>query len=95
MGSITAYDLSESVMLDELRLENALMYHLTGNHYPSLPISLIPVCKRVITHYNNGEYNKQVRLPKGITYKGKTLAPVMVCIDNWHLQWFLDENDSN
>lgn len=89
MGSTTARDIAQSVALESLRLDVALEYHLTCNHYPPLPRSLIPVARLVIDNYNAGIMD-DITLPDGITFKGKTTAPISECIDAWHLGFFLD-----
>jgi len=89
MGSITAMDLAAR---EDLNLEMGLMYHLQGNHYPPLPVSLIPACKEAIRLANNGEKDALVALPDGMTYKNETKAPVREIIDFCHLDYYLEEN---
>ena len=40
MGSVTAIGLADSV----LDLETQLAYHLQGNHYPPVPLSMVQPC---------------------------------------------------
>jgi len=93
MGSQTASEWSEQVAIGRLKLENALSYHLTGNHFPPLPTSLIPCCIKAINNGNNGLWDKGIKLPVGITWKGKKTAPTRDCIQAWHLSFFLDSDD--
>lgn len=73
-----------------LRLDQALTIHLQSNNYPPLPLSLLPTCHQVIDLANNGEFDGEVELPAGITYKGNSRAPVRECIQAWHLDAFID-----
>lgn len=93
MGSGIASQLAEDVRLKSIRLDIALSYHLLNNHYPPLPRALIPVCKAVIKRANNGNnLNSEVKLPKGITYKGRKSAPLYECIKEWHLDCFINDD---
>lgn len=92
MGSTFAMDLAEGVKT-KLQLENAVRTHLLYNHYPPLPSSMVGPCVRAIEYANRGEYDKKVRLPEGMFYKGKRLAPVDAVIEAHHLEFFLDEDD--
>lgn len=86
MGSMAASDM---VAYDGVN-DATLTWHLTSNHYPPLPIELLPVAKRVIRKANDEQWEANVRLPEGITYKGSTLAPVWACVEAWHLDAFIE-----
>lgn len=93
MGSRTASDIAESTRMGMLKLDIALEYHLTCNHYPPIPRSMIQPCKRAIQYANRGEWDHRIKLPKGISYKGSNLAPVGAMIETHHLDRFLDGQD--
>jgi hypothetical protein len=82
-------------MVDEAGAESdiALAWHLQSNHYPPLPAELVPVARRVIDKANRGDWDKRVRLPEGVSYRGSRLAPVAACVEAWHLDAFLEEDD--
>lgn len=90
MGSNFARDLSESVAMNQLRLRNALIYHLRGNHYPPVPLSMVDPCIRAIKYAKKGLWNKHVRLPKDVSFRGKRTAPVGDVIEAHHLEFFLE-----
>ena len=92
MGSTFAIDLAESAVT-KLQLENAVRTHLLYNHYPPIPSSMVAPCVRAIEYANRGEYDKKVLLPKGMTYKGKRLAPIDAVIEAHHLEFFLDQDE--
>ena len=94
MGWSTAQSLRDSSDEGLISFDNALDYHLTLNHYPSLPKCIFPLAKKAIEMYNNGEYDGEIDLTEaGISWRGKTKAPVGACIEAWHLDCFLDEQE--
>ena len=90
MGSVTAIGLAES----ELDLEKQLAYHLQGNHYPPVPLSMVQPCIEAIDAAYDEDYNRIIELPKGVTYRGgATSAPAYAIIENHHLDWFINPAD--
>ena len=96
MGYNTAVSLSE-----ELDLEMAIGYHLQGNHYPPVPLSMVQPCIDAIDAYNDGEHDKLIPLPTDgvndngepfqITWRGKTSAPAYALIEGHHLEnWIIE-----
>jgi hypothetical protein len=68
-----------------------LHWHLTANHYPPLPVSLIPACRRAIDLAAEGDYDAKVRLPRGlITREGKRSLPVREIVQMAHLLDFVE-----
>ena len=90
MGSVTAIGLAES----ELDLEKQLAYHLQGNHYPPVPLSMVQPCIEAIDAAYDEDYNRIIELPKGVTYRGgATSAPAYAIIENHHLDAWLPESE--
>ena len=90
MGYMQAMEMAGAVANGETNLNVALHYHLRANHYPPLPVSLIPTCKEVIEKANDNDYYAEVELPEGILFRGRTTAPVHECIRAWHLEAFIE-----
>ena len=91
MGSMTALGYKDMVDEGQMSLENALAIHLRSNHYPPIPTSMIRPCMRAIKKANRGEWDKRVRLPKGISHKiYGSFVPVHEVIREVHLETFLD-----
>jgi hypothetical protein len=86
MGSVTAIGLADSV----LDLETQIGYHLQGNHYPPVPLSMVQPCIDAIDAAYDEDYNREIEMPEGITYKGKTTAPAHAIINQHHLNWFIE-----
>ena len=87
MGSNMAYDLaSDELGLD---LEKAIGYHLQGNHYPPVPLSMVQPCIDAIDAYWNEDFDQEIQMPEGITYKGKATAPAWAIVEQHHLDAWL------
>lgn len=88
MGYNTALDLSK-----ELDLEVALGYHLQGNHYPPVPLSMVQPCIEAIDAYYEEDYNRLIEMPEGVSYRGSNHAPASAIIEQHHLHAWLPEED--
>lgn len=89
MGSVTAIGLADSV----LDLETQLAYHLQGNHYPPVPLSMVKPCIEAIDAAYDEDYDRFIAMPEGVFYKGMSHAPARAIIEQHHLEWFIDPVD--
>lgn len=80
-------------MLEYLQSDTALIWHLQYNHYPPIPVIMKDVCKTAIDYANDGEWDVEVLLPEGCTWKGKQYAPVSAIIEEHHLEHFLTDEE--
>lgn len=90
MGYNTALDFAENL---ELTLEDAIGMHLQGNHYPPVPLSMVQPCIDAIDAYYEDDFNKEIEMPEGVSYKGKTTAPAWAIIEQHHLNAWLPEEE--
>ena len=90
MGNNTAIDLATNL---DLSLEQAIGYHLQGNHYPPVPLSMVQPCIEAIDAYYEDETNRQIEMPEGVSYKGSTTAPAWAIIEQHNLHSWLPEED--
>jgi hypothetical protein len=91
MGSNLATDLANNdLMLD---LETQLGIHLTANHYPPVPRSMIEPCIDAIDAYYDEDYDRLINLPSPITWRGNTQAPASAIVEAHHLDAWLPECD--
>jgi len=88
MGASQARAMAE---LDSISLEQTMSWHLTSNHFPPVPVSMIPVCIEAIENANDGEWDKLVSLPEGVGYRGLTVAPTHAIIEQHHLDAWIEE----
>ncbi len=89
MGSVTALGIQDSV----LDLETQLAYHLQGNHYPPVPLSMVQPCIDAIDAYSDNDAMRQIAMPEGVFYKGMSHAPAWAIIDQHHLDFWLPQDD--
>ena len=77
--------------IQDLDLEVAIGYHLQGNHYPPVPLSMVEPCIDAIYAAWNQDYNLMIELPQGVTYRGgATSAPAYAIIENHHLDPWIE-----
>ena len=90
MGSNFATELAENI---DITLEQAIGYHLQGNHYPPVPLSMVKPCIDAIDAYYDGNPLRQIEMPEGISYKGMSHAPAFAIIEQHHLNAWLPEDE--
>jgi hypothetical protein len=90
MGSNTAIDLATNL---DLSLEQAIGYHLQGNHYPPVPLSMVKPCIEAIDAYHDNDAMRQIAMPDGVFYKGMSHAPAYAIIEQHHLDAWLPQDD--
>lgn len=89
MGNQLARELADNDM--GISLDNALAIHLQSNHYPPVPLSMVPVCLDAIDSYNaTFSGDELIELPEGVSWKGKTSAPAWAIIEAHHLDAWCD-----
>ena len=89
MGAMRAMDIA-----DNFSLEDGIRIHLSSNHYPAVPIEMVPTCLEAIDAVNSeSDWDKLITLPDGITYKGLTQAPASAIIEQHHLEFWIIESE--
>lgn len=89
MGRMFADDLAHLADDDAIDVGMALSLHLTTNHYPPVPTSMVPVCEQAIGFANSEDYEALVDLPDGVTWKGEEQAPTWAIVESFHLDSFI------
>ena len=87
MGSNTAYDLANT----DLSMETAIGYHLQGNHYPPVPLSMVQPCLDAIDAYWDDDTDRMISMPEGVSYRGSNEAPAWAVIEQHHLHAWCEE----
>ena len=75
MGSTLAYDLASGNASIVLTLEEQLSIHLTSNHYPPVPTSMVKPCIEAIDAIEEGDFGRPIKLPLGVSWRGFESAP--------------------
>ena len=86
MGALQAMDMAETVDIN-----TALSWHLTSNHYPPVPTSMVPVCIEAIDAANEDDWDRELDLPEGVSWRGLTTAPASAIIEGHHLDAWIEE----
>jgi len=90
MGYTTALGLAE------LSLEQGIAYHLQGNHYPPVPLTMVQPCIDAIDAYWDEDTDREIAMPEGVFYKGFNVAPAWAIIEQHHLDpWLQDNGDDD
>jgi len=90
MGRLQAEALAAD---DFIPLENQLRWHLTANHYPPVPDSMITTCIEAIDLANEGEWESYVKLPEGVEWRRQTMSPVWAIVEGHHLEPWIIESE--
>ena len=89
MGAMQAMDWAS-----KFDLEEGIKMHLTVNHYPAVPIEMVPTCIEAIDAVNSeSNWDKMITLPYGVTYKGLPQAPASAIIEQHHLEFWIIESE--
>ncbi len=86
MGSTTAQDLAENV----IDIRQSIGYHLRGNHYPPVPLTMVEPCIEAIYAVSDGDTHKSIQLPEGVFWKGYPTAPAYAIVESHHLEPWCD-----
>jgi hypothetical protein len=76
-----------------LDLETQIAYHLQGNHYPPVPLSMVQPCIDAIDAYYDNDAMRFIAMPEGVFYKGMSHAPAWAVIEQHHLDFWLPQDD--
>ena len=71
-------------------LDTGLTWHLQSNHYPPIPLTMLEPCKEAIQACNEEDWYREIVLPEGVLYKGKTTATAAAIIKAHHLEAWLE-----
>lgn len=89
MGTVSAEEIAVAVEDGLLTLEQAITEHLSHNHYPPVPLAMVPVCIEAIEAYDHFDFEHLIDLPTDITWQDKVQAPAWAVVDDLHLLAFV------
>jgi hypothetical protein len=87
MGSNFAQDLADYDL--GLDLSTAIGIHLSANHYPPVPNSMVLPCIEALEAYWEDETDREIPMPEGVSYRGQNTAPAWAIIEQHHLEAWL------
>lgn len=85
MGNLHSQEFANMVDEGEIKLEQAIGWHLSSNHYPPIDKAFVPVAMGAIELANDGRWDAELVYPNGLT---RTVAHT---IEGLHLDAFLDQ----
>jgi hypothetical protein len=85
MGSLQAMEMAE--MLD---IRSAIGWHLSSNHYPPVPSSMIDPCIEAIEACLEGDWLRPIALPDGVSFRGSPSAPAADIVEQHHLDAWVE-----
>ena len=65
MGSLQASEFSNLVEQGSIQLDQALTWHLRGNHYPPVHLDFLAPAKKAIELANENDWTTEIQLPNG------------------------------
>lgn len=89
MGSTFAIDLAGS----DIGIRRSIEIHLSSNHYPPIPSSMVDPCIEAIDAGNAEDWDRLIDLPSPITWRGSDKAPAHAIIEAHHLSFWLMSGD--
>lgn len=78
-------------MMEQATTDQVLVWHLTSNHFPPLPVSLVGSVKRAITNADHGDWNKKVRMDGIMCRQHGRLCPTWHLVEIAHLDSFIEQ----
>jgi len=80
----------------DVSIEQQIMWHLQGNHYPPVPIQMVKPCIEAIDAYWEDDLGREIAMPMvndfQILYKGRVTAPAYAIIDQHHLHVWCEDD---
>lgn len=98
MGNNFANEMANGTLADlgiHLTLEQQIGYHLSGNFFPPVPLSMVQPCVDAINAYWNDCVDEMIPMPEGVTYKGADFAPAWAIIEQHHLEEWAESYDDD
>lgn len=90
MGYNFASDLATA---PELNYRAQISLHLTSNHYPPVPTSMVTPCIEAIDACIQDEPDTLIDLPDGVLWRNQEQAPAWAIVEGHHLQAWLEYDE--
>lgn len=90
MGRNFATELSSE---SSLTLEQQIAIHFASNCYPPIPQSMVAVAVEAINAVNDEQYDLEIELPQGITFRNSTTVTAINAVDSLRLEAWTSGED--
>ena len=88
MGLNFATELSA---MDTMPIEAQINTHLQYNFYPPVPSSMVQPCIEAIDAYLEEDFDRQIEMPQGVSYRGSDYAPAHAIVEQHRLDSWLEQ----
>lgn len=88
MGRLHAQEFAAAVEDGTVSFHSALNWHLNANHYPPVGF-MFAAAEAAIEAGKDEDWEREVAMPSGVSYRGADVAPASAIIENLHLEDFL------
>jgi len=86
MGRISAEDMRSVCQEFGVNLRAQLEWHLSYNHYPSVPTCMVEPCIQAIEAIRLQDPALIIQLPEGVLWEGNDWAPACEIVEAHHLE---------
>ena len=91
MGNLSALALQDEEL--NYTLEQQLSLHFQTNCYPPIPQQMIPTAIEALDNANEGNWNKMIRLPEGVTFRGYPIIKTSDVVESYRLGMWIIESE--
>lgn len=91
MGNLSAIALTDEEL--GYTLEQQISLHFQTNCYPPIPQQMIPTAIEALDNANSGDWQKMIRLPEGVTFRGYDEVATYNVIDSYYLAHWVIESE--
>jgi hypothetical protein len=93
MGSLHAQEFADMASDGTISIEQSISYHLTSNHFPPVPVSMVSVCIEAIEAVNEGDIHRKINLPAQVFWRGEAQAPAWSIVEGHHLDAWINSDE--
>ena len=79
-------------MVNLISLEKGIRWHLQCNHYPPVPIKMLPIALKAVILCQNDQFNETIEVPFEHRMFG-WMVPAYVIVEIYHLEPWVNELD--
>lgn len=90
MGRNFATELSSET---SLTLEQQVSIHFASNCYPPVPQFMVAVAVEAINAVNDEQYDLEIELPQGVTFRNSSTVTAINAVDNLRLEAWTSGED--
>ena len=88
MGSNFAHDLASGEFIDSL--DRQISIHFSSNCYPPVPQFMVQVAIDAIDAVNEGDYDRQIDLPAGVSFRDSKTVSASDVVDQLRLDAWIE-----